>query len=117
MKKFDGFIKSNLDNKIEKKLSKYFNKHKISPLDSIKLFPVFSRRQTLKRFLAHTELFKMSLDVPGDIAEFGVFHGFDLMTWANLLETYSIGNRTKIVYGFDNWKGFKKILEGFLDNV
>ena len=29
------------------------------------------------------------------------------MTWANLLETYSIGNRTKIVYGFDNWKGFK----------
>ena len=30
MKKFDGFIKSNLDNKIEKKLSKYFNKHKIT---------------------------------------------------------------------------------------
>ena len=28
------------------------------------------------------------------------------MTWANLLESYSIGNRTKIVFGFDNWKGF-----------
>tara|TARA_B100001939_G_scaffold90239_1_gene77318 strand:- start:347 stop:1105 length:759 start_codon:yes stop_codon:yes gene_type:complete len=110
MKKFDGFIKNNLDNKIEKKLSEYLSKHKISPLDSIKLFPVFARRQILKRFLAHTELFKLSLNVPGDIAEFGVFHGFDLMTWANLLETYSIGNRTKIVYGFDNWKGFKKIM-------
>jgi hypothetical protein len=43
-----------------------------------------------------------------DIAELGMFRGLGLMTWANLLESYCIGDRTKIVYGFDNWKGFGK---------
>ncbi|WP_200860475.1 TylF/MycF/NovP-related O-methyltransferase [Methylomonas sp. MK1] len=56
--------------------------------------------------MAHAELFKQTLNVPGDIAEFGVFRGLSLMTWANLLETYAIGDRTKVVYGFDNWQGF-----------
>ena len=67
---------------------------------------MLARRQALKRFLAHVELFKMTLDVPGDVAEFGVFRGFGLFTWANLLESYCIGDRTKVVYGFDNWQGF-----------
>jgi dTDP-rhamnose C3-O-methyltransferase len=56
--------------------------------------------------LAHVELFKMALEVPGDIAELGVFRGLGLFTWANLLEAYCVGNRTKVVYGFDNWRGF-----------
>ena len=73
------------------------------------MFPILVRRQLLKRFLAHLELFKQTLEVPGDIAELGVFRGLDLMTWANLLETYCIGDRTKIVYGFDNWKGFQEL--------
>ena len=30
-----------------------------------------------------------------------------LFTWANLLECYAIGDRTKTVYGFDNWVWFK----------
>jgi hypothetical protein len=75
-------------------------------LDVLKLFPVLARRQWLKRFLAHAELFKMTLDVPGDIAELGVFRGLGFMTWANLLETFAVGDRTKVVWGFDNWKGF-----------
>ncbi len=41
--------------------------------------------QALKRFLAHVELFKMTLDVPGDIAEFGVLPRPRPCTWANLL--------------------------------
>lgn len=106
MRNFDGFGKYNHDEQIEEDIVQHCKKHKITPLDGIKLFPVLGRRQLLKRFLAHTELFKQTLDVPGDIAELGVFRGFDLMTWANLLEAYSIGDRTKIIYGFDNWKGF-----------
>lgn len=57
------------------------------------------------------ELFKMTLDVPGDIAEFGVFRGLGLFTWANLLEAYCIGDRTKVVFGFDNWQGFTDFSE------
>lgn len=103
---FDGFKKTGPDAEIEGRLAQHCERYGISAIDAAKHFPVLVRRQLLKRFLAHTELFKETLDVPGDIAEFGVFRGFGLMTWANLLEAYAIGNRTKTVYGFDNWQGF-----------
>lgn len=105
-KNFDGFVKSNKDSDIEEQISSHCEEFGLSPLDAVKHFPVLVRRQLLKRFLAHVELFKLSIDVPGDIAELGVFRGFDLFTWANLLEAFCIGDRTKIVYGFDNWSGF-----------
>ncbi len=106
---FDGTKKSNLDQEIEQQLLAHCHKHGIDALDAVKLFAVLGRRQWLKRFLAHAELFKQTLDVPGDIAELGVWRGAGLMTWANLLETYVVGNRTKTVYGFDNWEGFTSL--------
>jgi hypothetical protein len=108
MKKFDGFKKTGSDDQVESSIEEHIRKYEIDALDVLKLFPVLARRQWLKRFLAHVELFQKTLDVPGDIAELGVFRGLGLMTWANLLEAYCIGDRTKTVYGFDNWKGFVK---------
>lgn len=104
--KFDGFKKSSEDLVVEEKITRHCDQFGISPLDAVKHFPVFARRQWLKRFFAHTELFLRTLDVPGDICELGVFRGLGLFTWANLLESYCIGDRTKVVYGFDNWRGF-----------
>jgi hypothetical protein len=109
LREFDGFRKTGIDTEIEEMIDAHCKKYQIDALDSVKLFPVLARRQLLKRFLAHTELFKLTLDVPGDIAELGVFRGLGLMTWANLLEAYCIGNRTKTVYGFDNWQGFTQL--------
>ena len=107
-KTFDGFKKTGPDAEIESGIETHIAKYKINSLDVLKLFPVLARRQWLKRFLAHIELFQKTLDVPGDIAELGVFRGLGLMTWANLLEAYCVGDRTKTVYGFDNWMGFTK---------
>ncbi|MBV9576465.1 MAG: class I SAM-dependent methyltransferase [Gammaproteobacteria bacterium] len=106
MRSFDGLKKTGIDSSIEDYLEEHIKKYNISPLETLKFFPVLARRQWLKRFLAHVELFKLTLDVPGDIAELGVFRGLGLMTWANLLEAYCIGDRTKVVWGFDNWQGF-----------
>jgi hypothetical protein len=103
---FDGFKKSGADADIDAALTEHLARHAVSPLDAVKHFPILARRQWLKRFLAHVEFFKQTLDVPGDIAELGVYRGLGLMTWANLLEAYSIGDRTKVVWGFDNWAGF-----------
>jgi hypothetical protein len=108
--KFDaasGFKTSGTDAEIEAAIAEHCERYGIAPLDAVKNFAILARRQALKRFLAHTELFKQTLEVPGDIAEIGVYRGLGLMTWANLLEAYCIGNRTKTVYGFDNWAGFK----------
>lgn len=106
---FDGFKKTGPDTAVEEKLREHCEKFDIDALNAIKLFPVLSRRQFLKRYLAHHELFIKTLEVPGDIAELGVFRGLGLFTWANFLETYCIGDRTKVVYGFENWKGFVEI--------
>ena len=103
---FDGFPKKPHDAAVEDRLAEHCERYDISPLDAVRHFPVLARRQLLKRFLAHSDLFRLTLGIPGDIAELGVFRGLGLMTWANLLEAYSIGDRTKVVWGFDNWRGF-----------
>ncbi len=101
-----GFKTSGTDAGVEAALAEHCERFGIAPYDAVMLFPVLLRRQHLKRFLAHSELFRQTLDVPGDIAELGVYRGLGLMTWANLLEAYCIGDRTKTVWGFDNWTGF-----------
>lgn len=110
-KEFDGYRKYSPDLAIEDRIAEHCAQYGLGPLDAVKFFPVLARRQWLKRFMAHHELFLKTLDVPGDIAELGVFRGLGLMTWANLLEAYCIGDRTKTVYGFDNWKGFVELDE------
>lgn len=107
-RKFDGFKKTGPDNDIEAAIAEHCRKHNIEPLDALKLWPVLIRRQWLKRFLAHEELFRRTLEVPGDIAELGVFRGADLFTWANLLECFCVGDRTKTVWGFESYAGFTK---------
>lgn len=109
--RFDGCKRSALDASVEDAIREHCDAHRITPLEAVKLFPVLARRQWLKRFLAHAELFKMTLDVPGDIADLGVFRGLSLLTWANLLEAYCIGDRTKTVWGFDHWAGFAGLTE------
>lgn len=106
---FDGVKKTGSDPVVEERILEHSRRYGIDALDAVKIFPVLVRRQWLKRFLAHVELFKLTLDVPGDIAELGVFRGTGLFTWANLLESYCIGDRTKVVYGFDNWRGFTHV--------
>jgi hypothetical protein len=101
------YIGNKHDEIIEKKISQLFKRYKISSEEVLNNFPIYVRRQNLKRFISHLEIFKKTIKIPGDIAEFGVFRGCSLMTWANLLETYSIGSRTKRVFGFDNWRGFE----------
>lgn len=105
----DGFKKSSHDQAVEGRIVDHCRRFDIDPLTAVKHFPVLARRQWLKRFLAHAELFRRSADVPGDIAEIGVFRGLGLFTWANLLECYCIGNRTKTVWGFDNGRGFAEL--------
>ncbi len=63
-----GFKKQGLDTQIETALADHCRAFAIEPIDAVKHFTVLARRQHLKRFLAHVDLFKLTLDVPGDIA-------------------------------------------------
>ena len=106
---FDGIANYRSDDAVEAMLDEHFRRFSLSPMEVAKNFAIYSRRTTLKRFLAHYELFRQVVDLPGDVVELGVFRGSSLMTWANLLELRNMGDRQKQVFGFDNFSGFKSL--------
>src|SRR5688572_14044527 len=64
--------------------------------------------ERLRKLLARYDLFRMSIEIPGDIVECGVFKGAGLMFWLKLLEIYCHGSNKRVV-GFDVFKGFQDI--------
>ncbi|KZR70345.1 TylF/MycF/NovP-related O-methyltransferase [Prochlorococcus sp. MIT 1303] len=70
--------------------------------------PVFTMRRHLAQYLAYYELFKRVVDLPGSIAEFGVFWGSGLFTWLDLMELFLPTDRGRKIFGFDDFKGYRK---------
>lgn len=108
-RKFDGRANYAPDDEVEAALQAHFERFAVSPLEVSKNFQIYARRTLLKRFLAHYELFRLAIDLPGDIVELGVYRGASLMSWANFLEIRNMGDRQKQVFGFDNFRGFTAI--------
>ena len=54
----------------------------------------------LQKILARYELFKLTLETPGDIVECGVFKGSGIFTWAKLMLMFKPRNDFKVI-GFD----------------
>jgi hypothetical protein len=107
--KNDPFQKYAPDQSVERRITALVEKHKISPIELLANFPIYTRRVTLKRVLAYYDLYRQTIGIPGDIIELGIFRGNSLMMFANFLEAREIGNRTKKVIGFDNFEGFKEL--------
>lgn len=68
--------------------------------------------ERLRKLLARYDLFRISLDVPGDIVECGVFKGTGLMFWLKLLQIYCPGS-IKQVIGFDVFTSYAKTSGSF----
>ena len=70
--------------------------------ESENIFHLKSNVSRYGKFLAHYEIYKKILSVPGDIIECGVFKGVSLMQFASfryLLET----NASRKIIGFDDF--------------
>jgi hypothetical protein len=78
-----------------------------STLHTLTHWPAYTKRILLTRFLAHFELFKMTLDLPGSIVELGVSRGVSFFTFHKLLEIFLPTDTSKKVYGFDSFEGLK----------
>jgi hypothetical protein len=70
------------------------------------LFPVYASRRSFIRQLAHYELFKLTVDLPGHYADFGVYFGKSFFSWHKFLETFTPTATHKKVIGFDSFEGF-----------
>jgi len=80
-------------------------------VEKMQSFAKYVPRQTLTRFLAKYEIFKLVLEVQGSIVECGVLFGGGLMTWAQLSEILEPLNYQRKVIGFDTFAGFASITE------
>lgn len=110
-RKFDGRANFLADDNIELLLEQHFEHFGISKLEICKNFQIYTRRIALKKFIAHYEFFRKTIELPGDIIELGVYRGGSLMSWANFLEIRNMGDRHKQVFGFDNFAGFTSFHE------
>ena len=90
-------------------LEKLFNATDLSVFEMFRNFPVFTPRFNLARFLAHYEIFKKIVCVPGVIVDLGVFRGASAFTWAKLCEIFCPTDAKKTVYGFDTFAGFPSL--------
>lgn len=82
------------------------NKYNVPSQNVFDNFEKYIRRQNMSRFIARYELFKMQMDIKGNIVECGVHHGGGLFAWAKLssaLEPYALDRH---IYGFDTFEGF-----------
>ena len=92
-------------------LEGYFDRAKSSTVEKLENFSKFVPRQTLARYMALTEVFKLVLEVQGDIVECGVNWGGGLMAFAQLSAILEPVNLQRRVIGFDTFSGFVKIAQ------
>lgn len=90
-------------------LERLYKSTDLAMFEMFRNFPVFTPRFNLARFLAHHEIFKKIIDVPGVIIDLGVFRGGSTFTWAKLCEIYCPTDIRKTVLGFDTFAGFPRI--------
>lgn len=72
-------------------------------------FPKYVSRQALARYLALYEIFKLALNVQGDIIECGVNWGGGLMSFALMSATLEPVNLQRRIIGFDTFSGFPDV--------
>lgn len=92
-------------------LQEFFERNGFGLEDVLQNFAAYVRRRDMVRFLAHYELFKHIIDLPGCILEAGVFRGASFFTWTKLMETFCPGDRSRKVFGFDHFEGLKGFVE------
>ncbi len=76
-----------------------------SDLHKVTHWPVYTKRILMTRYLAHYELFKMSMNLPGSIVELGVSRGVSFFSFHKFLEIFCPTDTSKKVFGFDSFEG------------
>lgn len=75
----------------------------MNSLNILRNFPLYGDKDTLMNLLKEYELFKETIEKPGDIVILGNNIAMPLITFANFTEVQTVGDRTRLVYGFDNF--------------
>ncbi|MEM5494316.1 TylF/MycF/NovP-related O-methyltransferase [Hoeflea sp. AS16] len=103
------FYPSSGEDRFFEKLKAITDKYPHELRHYLDLVPVYASRRSFIRQLAHYELFKMTVDLPGHYVDFGVYFGRSYFTWHKFLETLTPTATHKKVFGFDTFGGFPEL--------
>src|SRR5579864_923560 len=71
------------------KLQRVLDKYPHDMRHYLDLFAVYTNRRSFIRQLAHYELFKLTVDLPGHYLDFGVYFGKSYFIWHKFLEIFT----------------------------
>jgi len=74
-------------------------------------FSLYTTRQALMRQMFFTELYKLQLQVPGVIMEFGCKWGKNLSLFTSLRGIFEPYNHNRTIVGFDTFSGLRGVTE------
>jgi hypothetical protein len=77
----------------------YWHRHSVNTM----------RVEAVARLIYYHTLYQKIMDVPGVICEFGVQYGATLSTLINLRSIYEPFNYSRVVYGFDTFRGLANV--------
>jgi SAM-dependent methyltransferase len=72
--------------------------------DTAQHYPLYAEEYVLARFVLIADLLRSTLDVPGNVAEFGSFRGANVVHMAKLLRVFD-GQSPKRVHCFESFAG------------
>jgi len=104
-------VHSEKDQAFWRELEEIFLRFPHSQLHVLAHWPAYTKRILLTRFLAHYELFRKTIDVPGSIVELGVSRGVSFFAFHKFLEIFCPCDTSKKVYGFDSFEGLQDFSE------
>lgn len=86
-------------------------------VEKMENFPKFVSRQSMARYMALYEIFKLVLPVQGSIVECGVNWGGGLMMFAHLSSILEPVNFQRRIFGFDTFSGFANLNQADLQGA
>jgi hypothetical protein len=102
---------STQEKEVRERLTKLLTETPIPPVYLIDNLPVYLRRHQLADLLTMDALYRLLLELPGVIMEFGVLHGRHLATLAALRGIHEPYNSFRRIIGFDTFTGFPDLSE------
>ncbi len=93
----------------EEKLTDLMRAFPAPARDLAHALPLFVMPHVVRRMMFFADLYRLVLDVPGVIMEFGVRYGRDLATLIGLRTLYEPLNYSRKIIGFDTFTGFPSV--------
>lgn len=94
------------DQRVRCQLARLLAESPIDAEDLVDTMALYLRRRPLVDILMMDELYRMVMDIPGAMMEFGVLQGRHLAILAELREIYEPHNVHREIVGFDTFTGF-----------